>query len=106
MRLLHLVFLIAVTAGISLPSTVGVPVMSTELERGLALASVAATEMSVFYSQAETVYEQAKTLLPRINGLDRTQKSRLDQKLRDLRLALDLVPGARDRGFRRRGWKG
>ena len=46
-----------------------VRILNADLERGLALANVAATRHSVFRAQAEAVYNRSKTLLPKIPGL-------------------------------------
>ena len=55
MKFLHCIFLLAVAAGISVPAVLGVPMVNTELDRGIAMANVAATPQSVFYVQAEKV---------------------------------------------------
>jgi hypothetical protein len=102
MRALHFIFLLAVAAELSLPAFLGVPVVTTELDRGIAMANVAATADSVFYEQAEKVYVQVKTLLPRINGLTGADQTALSTKVTDLRMALELVPGNSDHP--RKGW--
>ena len=73
-----------------------VRILHTDLDRGLALANVAATRQSVFRTQAEAVYARVKALLPKISGLDREEFSQLEGKLKDLSMALDLVSGAMD----------
>lgn len=96
MKLLHFLFLVVVAAGISVPAALGLPLLTTELDRGIALANVAATTQSVFYSQAEQVYVQVKTVLPCVTGLSRGQHAALKAKVTDLRMAIELVPGALD----------
>lgn len=97
MKFLHYIFLLVVAAQISVPALLGVPMVNTELERGIALANVAATSQSIFYAQAEEVYVQVKTLLPKISGLSWADHTALSTKVTDLRMALELVPGAADR---------
>ena len=75
-----------------------VRILNADLERALALASVAATRHSVFRSQAETMYTRAKKLLPKLSGVTAEELAQLDARLKDLRLALDLVPGTMDLG--------
>lgn len=94
MKFLHFLFLLAVAAEISLPAVLGVPVVTTELDRGIAMANVAATLESVFYEQAEEVYTQVRTLLPKIKGLSPSDQTVLETRMTDLRMALQLVPGA------------
>ena len=73
-----------------------VRILNTDLERALALASVAATRHSVFRSQAEVMYTRAKTLLPELSGLAADELAQLEAKLKELAMALDLVPGTMD----------
>jgi len=94
MKVLHLAFLLAVAAGMAVPASIGVPMMHTELERGIALASVAATTQSVLYSHAQEVYGQVQILLPNIRGLSGPQHAALTARVTDLRMALEIVPGA------------
>jgi hypothetical protein len=97
MRALHFIFLLAVAAEIGVPASLGVPMVNTELDRGIAMASVAATAESVFYEQAEDVYVKARRLLPRISGLSSDDRLALRTRVTDLRMALELVPGATER---------
>lgn len=97
MRVLHFLFLLVAAAEISVPAFVGLPMVATELDRGIALANVAATAESVFFAEAEEVYLQVKTVLPKIDGLTRDAHEALEGKVTDLRMALELVPGALDR---------
>jgi hypothetical protein len=73
-----------------------VRILDSELDRALALANVAATRQSVFRAQAEGVYTRAKALLPRISGLDSEERAGLERKVKDLWMALALVPGTMD----------
>jgi hypothetical protein len=73
-----------------------VRILNADLERSLALASVAATRHSVFRSQAEAMYTRAKTLLPKLSGLTADELAQLEAKLKELGMALDLVPGTMD----------
>lgn len=100
MRFLHLVFLVAVAAEVPIPASLGQRAIQMELDRGLALAHVAATEQSVFCLQAEKIYAQIRTLLPKIGGMDARERAELQAKVRDLRMALDLIPGAGHAGRR------
>jgi hypothetical protein len=65
-------------------------VIERGLERGLVLASVAATRDSALYMQAKLAYEEAHKLLPTIYGL--SQPRQLEAKLKELRAALDRAP--------------
>src|ERR1039458_3432226 len=94
MRLPHFIFLLAVAAQISVPAILGVPMVNTELDRGIAMANVAATSQSVFYARAEDGYAQGKMLLPKIIGLTWDDRIALKTRVTDLRMALELVPGA------------
>ena len=62
-----------------------------ELERGLALVKVEATQGSPLYVRAEKAYE---TVLPlsKIAGLSHLDRVRIEGKLKELRLVLDEVP--------------
>ena len=73
-----------------------VRILNADLERSLALANVAATKHSVFRSQAEARYTRAKMLLPKLSGLTTAEQADLETKLKELGMALDLVPGTMD----------
>jgi hypothetical protein len=73
-----------------------VRILNADLERALALASVAATKQSVFRSQAEAMYNRARTLLPELSGASADEHAQLESKLKELGMALDLVPGTMD----------
>ena len=94
MKFLHFIFLLAVTAQIGVPAVLGVALVNTELDRGIAMANVAATSQSLFYAPAEEVYVQVSTRLPKISGLTFDDRLALKTRVTDLRMALELVPGA------------
>ncbi len=71
-------------------------ILNGEIDRGLALGNVAATRRSAFYAQAEAVYTGTTALLAKISGLEGGELARLERKLKELRMALDLVPGGMD----------
>jgi len=73
-----------------------VRILNADLERALALASVAATRHSVFRSQAEAMYARAKKLLPELSGASADELAQLESKLKELSMALELVPGTMD----------
>ncbi|HVN06146.1 MAG TPA: Gfo/Idh/MocA family oxidoreductase, partial [Bryobacteraceae bacterium] len=72
-----------------------VRILTADLDRSLALANVAAGKHSVFRAEAEAVYKRAQTLLPKLCGLT-GQRAGLEGKLKELGMALDLVPGTMD----------
>ena len=63
-----------------------------ELDRGLALASVAATKASPLYKKAGRIYSTMKTLLPTPADVHQPDRSRLESKLRELGAALERTP--------------
>ena len=71
-------------------------ILDADLERSIALASVAATGHSVFRFQAEAVYARAKVLLPKLSGVRADDLAALETKVKELGMALDLVPGTMD----------
>lgn len=71
-------------------------ILNSDIDRGLALGNVAATRQSAFYEQAETVYSRTIAILARTSSLHEDETAGLERKLRDLRMALDLVPSAMD----------
>jgi hypothetical protein len=73
-----------------------VRILNADLDRSLALATVAATGRSVFRVQAEAMYSRAKTLLPKLSGATADELAELEGKLKELGMALDLVPGTMD----------
>jgi hypothetical protein len=70
-----------------------VRILDVDLERALALASVAATSHSIFRSQAEAMYTRAKRLLPQLYEVTARERAELESKLKELSMALELVPG-------------
>jgi hypothetical protein len=63
-----------------------------DLDRGLALAYVAASKQSPLYAKAQTAYGSAMRLLPRIIDASGCERRRCEAKLHDLRTALEWVP--------------
>lgn len=62
-----------------------------ELDRGLTLANVAATQESPLCRRAERAQQMVKAWLPLISGLDREERLELELKLRELSSALDRL---------------
>jgi hypothetical protein len=73
-----------------------VSILNADLDRGLALANVAASKRSVFRSQAEAVYTRAKLALPRLGQISEQESASLERKVKELGMALDLVAGTMD----------
>jgi hypothetical protein len=73
-----------------------VRILNADLDRALAQAGVAATKHSVFRAQAEGVYSRVKLLMPRLSRLGEGESAALENKLKELGMALDLVPGTMD----------
>ena len=63
-----------------------------ELDRGLALANVAAAKGSPFHAQAEGAFDRAIALLPAIPNLRPSDRSKLEAALNELRATLDALP--------------
>jgi hypothetical protein len=59
-----------------------------ELDRGLALAGVAASRQSPLLARAERIYQTVGSLLPGICGLSREERRELKVKLKDLQAAI------------------
>ena len=66
-------------------------VIQNELERGLTLADLAASKESALYARAERAWEKAKSLLPKINGVNTDERRQLELQLKDLRATLGRV---------------
>ena len=66
-------------------------ILNSELDRSLALGNVAASRQSSFYAEASAAYARTRALLSKIAGLDVDQRTVLERKLKELRMALDLV---------------
>jgi hypothetical protein len=63
-----------------------------ELVRGMSLANVAAAKGSPSHAQAERAFDKAKALLPAIQNLRPTDRSKLEAALNELRGTLDALP--------------
>jgi hypothetical protein len=67
-----------------------------ELDRGLALACVAASRESAFHAEAEKAFRKVVTLLPKAPDMIQGDRLGIEAKLTELRFTLDQVPaGAR-----------
>lgn len=73
-----------------------VNILHADLEKGLALSSVAANRKSRFRSQAETIYDRTKTMMPKLFGASPEELAGLEALLKELAMALELVPGTMD----------
>ena len=73
-----------------------VRILNADLDRSLALASVAAGKHSVFRTEAEAAHGRAKVLLPKMLRLSAEERTELESKVKELGMALDLVPGTMD----------
>ncbi len=63
-----------------------------ELERGIALANVAAGSGSPFHGQAEQTYRKVCLLLLKSPEMNRGERARIEATLRELRSLLDDAP--------------
>ena len=63
-----------------------------ELDRGFALIDPVISRNSPLFTQAQKAYRTATTLLPRIAGLNESDRLRMESKLEELRSRLDQVP--------------
>jgi hypothetical protein len=68
-------------------------ILHSELDRALALANVAASRRSVFRAQSVSTHARVKKLLPKLSG---PELPRLERKLKELEMALDLATGTMD----------
>jgi hypothetical protein len=66
-----------------------------DLDRGLALANVAAAKGSPVHAEAEEAIDRAKALLPTIPNLRQRAWSGLEVLLEELRATLDALPEKR-----------
>jgi hypothetical protein len=73
-----------------------VRILNADLERSLALANVASGRGSIFRIQAEAVYRRASMVLSELSGVPAGEIRALERKLKELGMALDLVPGTMD----------
>jgi hypothetical protein len=66
--------------------------VSRELDRGFALADVAATRNSPLFARAEKAFATATAMFPRIPGLPEDERLRIERKVKQLRFRLEQVP--------------
>jgi hypothetical protein len=71
-------------------------IVGAELDRAIVLAHLAGASQSVFHMRATAVYTQVKALLEKMPSQSPASPAELEAKLKELRLALELVPGALD----------
>jgi hypothetical protein len=71
-------------------------IVGAELDRAIVLAHLAAISQSVFHVRATAVYTRVKALLENMPSQSPQAPAELEAKLKELRLALELVPGALD----------
>ena len=67
-------------------------VIGTELNRGLVIASVAATRESPLYQHASKSLDRITKLLPTIFVADLNERKALEANIKEMQRALDLVP--------------
>jgi len=73
-----------------------VRIVSVEVDRAIVVAHLAGGTQSVFHARASAVYSRVKALLEKMSRQSPQATEELEVKLKELRLALDLVPGAMD----------
>jgi hypothetical protein len=66
--------------------------VSRELDGAFALMDVATTSTSSLFAQAVKAYDTARTILPRISGMNDGDRRQIELRLKELRLRLDQVP--------------
>ncbi len=71
-------------------------IVDAELDRAIVVAHLAGGTQSVFHAQATAVSTRARALLEEMSGRHPAATGELETKLKELRLALDLVPSALD----------
>jgi hypothetical protein len=71
-------------------------IVGAELDRAIVLAHLAGVSQSVFHVRATAVYTRVKALLENMPSQSPQAPAELESKLKELRLALELVPGALD----------
>lgn len=71
-------------------------IVSAELDRAIVLAHLAGASQSVFHVRATAIYTRLKALLEKMPGQSAKAPAELEARLKELRLALELVPGALD----------
>ena len=71
-------------------------ILNAELDRAVVLAYLAGASQSVFHVQASAAYVRIRNLFEKMSNLGSKVPEELDVKLKELRLALDLIPSAMD----------
>src|ERR1700722_12408028 len=71
-------------------------IVSAELDRAILVAHLAGGMQSVFPVRATAVYTRVKALLDEMPSRGPNAPAEIEAKLKELRLALDLVPSALD----------
>jgi hypothetical protein len=71
-------------------------IVSAELDRAILVAHLAGGMQSVFHVRATAVYTRVKALLDEMPSRGPNAPAEIEAKLKELRLALDLVPSALD----------
>jgi hypothetical protein len=66
--------------------------VNREIDRGFALLDVMTTRNSPLFAQAEKALTTAATLLPRISGVNDSDRLRIESKLQELRSRMVQVP--------------
>src|SRR5438132_113154 len=65
--------------------------VSRELDRGFAIADMAATRTSPLFVQAEKAHDTTRAILPRISDLSEGDRLHLESRLKELQVRLDQV---------------
>ena len=71
-------------------------IVGAERDRAIILASLAGASQSVFHARAAQAYSRASTLVEQLSSQYPAALAEIEAKRKELRLALDLVPGALD----------
>jgi hypothetical protein len=71
-------------------------IVSAELDRAIVVAHLAGGTQSVFHVRATSAYTRAKALLEKMQSPKPESTAEVEAKMKELRLALDLVPSALD----------
>jgi hypothetical protein len=71
-------------------------IVGAELDRAIVLAHLAGASQSVFHVRATATYTRVKALLEKMPSQNPKALAELEAKLKELRLGLELVPGALD----------
>jgi hypothetical protein len=73
-----------------------IQIVGAELDRAIVLAHLAGASQSVFHVRATATYTRVKALLEKMPSQNPKALAELEAKLKELRLGLELVPGALD----------